>query len=490
MMKKLLAHVTAGRVISFTMGTMVALLLITNMTLKEEEEIRVAMIGNSLMYYNDLPRLLEAMSAGRLSQDSCLHGSASLKSHLLYGNGMYSKWSTGNSRIRNVYNSDYESAANAYQDYMENSDSNDDNANDDDQTTYNLDSKYSHIYDFGACTPIQLLLGYDERLVEIYGSDQDRNDRRRRRTEAREQIQLDQTPSALRLPTEEKSIIPVREGFHRRLDENADEQMNYYSNTDDSFMDDFPLTDDGKNPCLQSANYYFFKQNQYDEFNGGVPQWDYILLNDNSRGPCCTSQREEGLQYLVDVYVPWILETGAVPVFVVTHAYWPSTRDMSGLTDVPTFMSLTYEGYKEYAEAIGALLPESQQPKLAPVGLAFLMIWEESPKTWERLIHTDEIHPTPSGTFLEGLIVYATLYGHLPSPSVVLNGDTANLFSRARLMTPPAHIQEEFPTVDMAQYLYHIASRIMNGELPRTFIKYTNGESVEFTATKISSNNQ
>ena len=46
---------------------------------------------------------------------------------------------------------------------------------------------------------------------------------------------------------------------------------------------------------------------------------------------------------------------------------------MTGLTDIPIFMSLTYEGYREYAEAVGQYLPEEQQPKLAPVGLAFLL---------------------------------------------------------------------------------------------------------------------
>jgi hypothetical protein len=300
------------------------------------------------------------------------------------------------------------------------------------------------------------------------------------------------------LQKEEEIIIPMVEGSHHRLEDAAnvddynnmddapvdDIQDNDYANIDDSFNENFPLTNDGRNPCLLSANYYFFKQSQFDEFNGGVPKWDYILLNDNSRGPCCTSRREVGIELLVDVYVPWILKTGAVPIFMVTYAYWPSTRNMSGLTDIPTFMSLTYEGYRQYAEAIGALLPEHQQPKLAPVGLAFLLIWEESPSLWENLIHMDEIHLTPTGTFLEGLIVYGTLYGHLPSPSVVLNGDIANLFSNARRMTPSKHIQEAYPTLDNARYIYHIASRIMNGEFPRSFIHYTNGESVNFTATK------
>jgi hypothetical protein len=82
---------------------------------------------------------------------------------------------------------------------------------------------------------------------------------------------------------------------------------------------------------------------------------------------------------------------------MVTHAYWPSSRDMAGLTDnIPTFMlSLTYVGYREYAEVIGRYLLENQQPKLAPVGLAYLLIWGENPSMWAKLIDMVEIHITP-----------------------------------------------------------------------------------------------
>jgi hypothetical protein len=246
----------------------------------------------------------------------------------------------------------------------------------------------------------------------------------------------------------------------------------------DNYNEDYPLENDGTNPCLLSANYYFYKQQQYDDF--GPPQWDFIILNDNSRAPCCTEQRQTGLELLKDVYVPWFIETGAVPIFMVTHGYWASMRDMSGLTDIPTFLSLTYEGYREYAEMVAELLPAKQQPRLAPVGLAFQLVWEDNPSMWENLIHMDEIHLTSSGTYLEGLIVYATIYGHLPNPRNVLNGDIANLFSNARRMTPSTHIQEAYPTLDQARYLYHIASRIINGELPRSFTRYYDGESADF----------
>jgi hypothetical protein len=67
------------------------LLALMNGNIRGDPNVRVAMIGNSLMYYNDLPRLLEAMSGGSITQDSCLHGDASFKSHLTYGNGMAEK---------------------------------------------------------------------------------------------------------------------------------------------------------------------------------------------------------------------------------------------------------------------------------------------------------------------------------------------------------------------------------------------------------------
>lgn len=59
---------------------------------------QVAIIGNSMCYYNDLPRLLETLGDGHIQQDSCLHGDASLSSLLVWGNGMAVKWKTGNAR--------------------------------------------------------------------------------------------------------------------------------------------------------------------------------------------------------------------------------------------------------------------------------------------------------------------------------------------------------------------------------------------------------
>jgi hypothetical protein len=50
------------------------------------------MIGNSMQYYNDLPRFLEAISDGHIEQNSCLHGDSNLHSILVTGSGTFQLW--------------------------------------------------------------------------------------------------------------------------------------------------------------------------------------------------------------------------------------------------------------------------------------------------------------------------------------------------------------------------------------------------------------
>lgn len=85
--------------------------------------INVAFVGNSFQFVNDLPRFLEALSLGNIHQDSMLHGSLSLVTLLQRGNGMYYKWNTTNAALSE-----------------------------------------NGIFDYGACTIPQLLLGYDDNL--------------------------------------------------------------------------------------------------------------------------------------------------------------------------------------------------------------------------------------------------------------------------------------------------------------------------------------
>mmetsp|Transcript_6123 Transcript_6123/g.8808 ORF Transcript_6123/g.8808 Transcript_6123/m.8808 type:complete len:314 (+) Transcript_6123:50-991(+) len=68
---------------------------------ESKNEIRVAHLGNSIQYFNDLPRLLEHMlktTFDVVHQDSCLRGGASLPSLWREGNGMATKFHTDNAR--------------------------------------------------------------------------------------------------------------------------------------------------------------------------------------------------------------------------------------------------------------------------------------------------------------------------------------------------------------------------------------------------------
>lgn len=60
-----------------------------------KNEIKVAFLGNSIIYFNDCPRLLEHMLTtrfDRVHQDSCLRGGASLPSLWTDGNGMRTRF--------------------------------------------------------------------------------------------------------------------------------------------------------------------------------------------------------------------------------------------------------------------------------------------------------------------------------------------------------------------------------------------------------------
>lgn len=84
-----------------------------------------------MIYYNDLPRLLERLSENNMEQNSCLRGAASLAGLLVDGNGMMDKFNT----------------LNAY-------------------WCTNFTNSSNTIYDYGDCTMEQLLFGHDERLEE------------------------------------------------------------------------------------------------------------------------------------------------------------------------------------------------------------------------------------------------------------------------------------------------------------------------------------
>merc|ERR1711988_1610460 len=58
--------------------------------------IKVALIGNSFLYYNDCPRLLEGLAGGSIRQNSCLRGGSDFEDLWKRGNGMSRRFATAN----------------------------------------------------------------------------------------------------------------------------------------------------------------------------------------------------------------------------------------------------------------------------------------------------------------------------------------------------------------------------------------------------------
>jgi len=394
---------------------------------KQMHNIQVAHIGNSMQYYNDFPRFLQTLSNGAIAyQNSCLHGNANLESILTSGNGMYRIWRTGSARI-----------------YTTNED--------------------ATLHDFGACSVRQLLFGYDYDLdVRVHG-DGDNGD---------------------------------GVGEYTYFDDDNDDNVERNNN------DDFATFTDGKNPCFYNPYYYdyvqqvYAKQAQLSRKNTKVASsdyiaWDFLIVNDNTRAPARLTPRQNGLQVLQDVYVPMLLELPSQPtlVFLATYGYDTPYRDMTGLVDpsngnIANFTSLTHQGYVEYAKLVQDLLgPDyANPPRIAPVGIAFLTVYEENYSLWKQLFHVDKIHASPIGTYLQGLVVHHTLFGKMPTPDIAFGstgdhddyGDIARLYQSVRKFQPGAHRRTPFPTVPQAKYLYNVALRVCkHGYRPTSFVDYS-----------------
>lgn len=339
---------------------------------ESRQTVKLAIIGNSFQFVNDLPRVLEYFGNGRLQQDSVLHGSLNLYTMTRKGNGMGRRWNSS-------------------------------------ETGINADG----YIDYGACTMIQLLMGKDPWL-ENYKA--------------------------------------------------------YYK-------------DDGKNPCFTDADYLKYAKairspqsrnvssEDYISFQESVPgpPWDFVLMNDQSMRPTnWNNKRDRSVYALETIYAPLIERAKATPILFMTWAYWREDwEQMSYMVDIPTFTRQLYRGYQYYAEVLQQALPPTQRPRIAPVGLAYLVIWEENPSFWEDKMFspTDQYHPSPHGTYLAACVVYSTMYGHLPPAWTRF---TDHVFARSRRMELDGD-PLPLPTEDEAIYLRDVAARVaLRGYIPES----------------------
>eukprot|EP00977_Amphora_coffeiformis_P025149 scaffold18388_cov185-Amphora_coffeaeformis.AAC.3 len=102
----------------------------------------VAFIGNSMMYYYDLPRSLQIFSDYKVQQNCLLSGAGAFERQTFLQNGMWNRWRSDGALLHTL---------------------------DDDEVNVNgyADSFYDNkVYDLGACTMNMLLFGYNHTEAE------------------------------------------------------------------------------------------------------------------------------------------------------------------------------------------------------------------------------------------------------------------------------------------------------------------------------------
>mmetsp|Transcript_14772 Transcript_14772/g.43140 ORF Transcript_14772/g.43140 Transcript_14772/m.43140 type:complete len:350 (-) Transcript_14772:353-1402(-) len=209
-----------------------------------------------------------------------------------------------------------------------------------------------------------------------------------------------------------------------------------------------------------------------EDNKGRDVKWDFVVMNDYTQAPARTELRRASLDALVRDYVPMFLSTGVTPVFLVTAAYCEPVNNSEDLGGVEEFTAKLMEGYEEYAAVVGKLLPASQRPVVAPVGLAFLHVYREDRDMWRKLFHTDHFHPSPHGSYLQACVLHRCIFGELPPEEMVLSSGAGpgELWDRAkaRVMQPAGTPPLQRPTAQEAAYLREVAGRVYESYIGNT----------------------
>ena len=376
---------------------------------QQDKNLTVAFVGNSYLYVNDIPRVMEAISNHHIEQESVINTGAGLGSLLKQGNGMYELWQTPNAL--DIWDSlDYKLIMQEY-DVEE-------------DTTF---------YDWGMCTVPQLLEGYDNYLS--------------------------------------------------------------YKNKNGAYFNT------GNNPCFEEPRYMTVlnqrSRNNYHEF------FDFVVLTDQTRRMADEEAREDSLDALAQAYSILIKQSRAIPIIVDTHAFnfdpdnytrsYNNYQEQNGQEeeeasmdeeeyansymaegedkesffgdDIPLFTSAIYAGVYEYVDLLEYALPESQKPRIAKIGMTYLAIWEDNKEMWNKLFADDSIHASPYGSYLFAVVLYCTMYEHMPKP-VHEPMDVKSLFWLSRTVYGN---QTLYPSVDDANYLRKWARKVqLEGYVPES----------------------
>ena len=188
--------------------------------------------------------------------------------------------------------------------------------------------------------------------------------------------------------------------------------------------------------------------------------FDFIIVNDQTQSPTRNHTRHETIKELKKKYAPLFIQSNITPVLLQTAAYRvPGTKESADLGDFDAMTKLLQEGYHNYKQELDTVFHKSGtllQTRIAPVGNAYKELHDTAPDLWKQLYHTDDLHPSPHGTLLQGFVLYITITGEAPPT----NYDPSTWWSRARRMQPPEEPPLPLPTIEEAKSLRSVASKV------------------------------
>jgi hypothetical protein len=163
-----------------------------------------------------------------------------------------------------------------------------------------------------------------------------------------------------------------------------------------------------------------------DDGTGGIlgsRQWDYVVLQEQSRIPTLEESRLRDMYPAVDELAQRIRADSGVPILFETWGYRDGLPDY-GIADYETMQYRILEGYEKLAL--------SRQLVLAPVGLAWWRVRLQQPgiDLWQ----ADGSHPGRSGTYLAACVFYAVFFGVSPEGlayTAQLPAETAAVLQKA-----------------------------------------------------------
>lgn len=224
------------------------------------------------------------------------------------------------------------------------------------------------------------------------------------------------------------------------------------------------FVNDGENPCFQEDAYLEYQESL--DYRGG---WDFVVVTDQAKRMCFDETRHEALAAFNYTYGPILKKNKISPIIVQPHAYQSAGANATGLSDLPTFTALIMEGAHIYQKYLNQHIGFWNTAHIAPVGYAFLAVYESDKSLYKKLFLDDGIHPSGYGTFLYGTVIYATMMGYMPRyKDVVVDNMEQTLFGTARRLQA-SDSQAGFPDKDEAAILFSIAKKVaLHGYKPKS----------------------